>query len=371
MFSKPGVFDASSYRRSFAFRKPAMPDSSHYFLRPRPIKFFLPVLRLGWLLLAFSAMVQGQTTAPAADLTIDEIIRLDASLVVLDVQALNRKTGQIINGLKPADFELYEDGVRQEISHFSQDKLALSVVLLMDLSGSVSPVLKEIQSGALLALDRLKENDEVAVVAFSSETVVVQDFTRDRRLIIDKIGSIEKTPVIGQGTSLYEGMSSAARHMGKAGNPTSRRVIIVITDNVAWEYHFSGMTERELSDQIFESGSMVCGLVVEGAMTSTEKIFTRDRGGEDRYRRKMTVDPFANQTGGEMIKASKTEVNSRLALLIEHLRTRYSLGFTPPREKTDGNFHRITLSLRPETRKRLGDVVIRTRQGYYAKRQRE
>ena len=83
-------------------------------------------------------------------------------------------------------FELYEEGVKQEITHFSQDKLSLSVILLMDLSASASPVLKEIQSDALLALDRLRERDEVAVMAFSSKTQLVQDFTRDRRLIVKK-----------------------------------------------------------------------------------------------------------------------------------------------------------------------------------------
>src|SRR5262249_48560486 len=192
----------------------------------------------------------------------------------------------------------------------------LSVVLFMDLSGSVSPVLKEIQSGALLALDRLKENDEVAVIAFSSDTKLVQDFTRDRRLIIEKISTIDKTPVIGLGTSLFDGLLDAATHMSNAGNPSSRRVIIAVTDNVAWEYHFSGLSEKEVADRIIESGSMVCGLVVEGAMTRTEKIFSWNRPGNDIYRRKMSVDPFANQTGGELIKAAKTEVNSRLTLLI-------------------------------------------------------
>src|SRR5262249_1782506 len=123
-------------------------------------QIFLPV----WLIaLTFGLYPQApRQNPPASDLTIEEIIRLDTNLVVLDVQVLDRKTGEIVSGLKPTDFELFEDGLRQDVTHFSQDKLSLSVVLLMDLSGSVSPVLKEIQSGALLALDRLKENDEVA-----------------------------------------------------------------------------------------------------------------------------------------------------------------------------------------------------------------
>src|SRR5215510_10839106 len=75
---------------------------------------------------------------PKREIILTESIRLNTDLVVIDAQALDRKTGRIINGLKAADFELYEDGVRQEITHFSQDGLTLSVILLMDLSGSVS-----------------------------------------------------------------------------------------------------------------------------------------------------------------------------------------------------------------------------------------
>ncbi|MGE0132476.1 MAG: VWA domain-containing protein [Blastocatellales bacterium] len=331
-------------------------------LKRRPGNFCLIVL-----LSAVLFSVCPAQNPSSQEVILQEPIKLSTDLVVLDVQVLNRKTGDIINGLKAADFELYEDGVKQEITHFSQDRLSLSVILLMDLSGSVSPVLKEIQSGALLALDRLKEKDEVAVVAFSSETQLVQDFTPDRKLIVEKIGHIEKTPVIGQGTSLFEGLKFAAIHMNKASNPTSRRVIIAITDNIAWEYHFSGLSEKEVSDRILESGSMVCGLVVEGAMTKTEKIFNWERPGNDIYRRRMSVDPFANQTGGEIIKSNKTEVNARLALLIDHLRTRYSLGFSSKKEQADGGFRRVSLALTREAQKRLGDVVVRTKQGYYAR----
>jgi VWFA-related protein len=322
-----------------------------------------------------SAILNPQSEGRGQDQTkreiiLSESIRLSTDLVVIDAQALDRKTGRIINGLKASDFELFEDGVRQEIAHFSQDGLELSVILLMDLSGSVSPVLKEIQSGALLALERLKENDEVAVIAFSSDTQLVQDFTRDRKLIVEKIGHIEKTPVIGQGTSLFDGLRDAAVHMNKASNPLSRRAIVVVTDNIAWEYHFSGLSEKEVADKIFESGSMVCGLVVEGAMTRTEKIFNWHRPGADIYRRRMTVDPFAAQSGGEVIRSDKTEVNARLAMLIDHLRTRYSLGFISKKERADGSFRRISLALTQEARKRLGDVMIRTKQGYYARPQK-
>jgi len=296
-----------------------------------------------------------------------ETIRLSTNLVVVDTQVLRRKTGEVINGLTEADFELYEDGVRQEMTHFSQDKLALSIILLIDLSGSVSPVLHYISDGALSALQRLKENDEVALMTFSSSTHLLADFTRDRELVVEKIAGIEKSPVIGQGTLLYKALAEAAGHMSKAGNPTSRRVIVTVTDNVSWDYYQYGVSEQEVRDGIIRSGSMVCGLIVEGSLTRAEKMFRRDRDGRDMFRRRMTIDQFAHLTGGELMKAPSTEISMRLAQLIDHLRTSYSIGFSPGRDQTDGRYRRITISLTPQARKRLGDVEIRFKQGYYAR----
>ena len=99
----------------------------------------------------------------------------------------------------------------------------------------------------------------------------------------------------------------------------------------------------------------------------TEKIFNRKPAQNDPFRRRMSIDLFVSQTGGEVIKAEKSGVSAHLALLIDHLRTRYSLGFSPKRELRDGRFRQIKLGLTPEAQQRLGEVVIRTRQGYYAR----
>ena len=304
--------------------------------------------------------VAGQTPS----ISDSETIRLDTSLVVFDAQVINRRTGEFVNGLRANDFILLDDGAAQEITHFSQDRLNLSVILLLDLSGSVSPVLQEIRLGALGALSRLKQADEVSLMAFSSKTELVQDFTRDRRVIVDRIGQIEKTPVIGQGTSLFQALSDAALHMGQKASGSSRRVIIVITDNVAWDYNSAALGEPEVARQILSSGSMVSGLVVEGSLTRTEKLFRRDRDGRDIYRRRMTIDPFIDLTGGEMVRANPAEVSSQLARLVDQLRSRYSFGYTPKREGNTAGYHEIRLELTAQAAQRLGGVMVRTRRGY-------
>ncbi|HMB28095.1 MAG TPA: hypothetical protein VKS99_08300, partial [Blastocatellia bacterium] len=112
-------------------------------------RVLLPTVCLAACSVVFSLAIRNQESAirnpqsaiqepPKREIILTESIRLSTDLVVIDAQALDRKTGRIINGLKAADFELYEDGVKQEITHFSQDGLTLSVILLMDLSGSVS-----------------------------------------------------------------------------------------------------------------------------------------------------------------------------------------------------------------------------------------
>ncbi len=65
--------------------------------------------------------------------------------------------------------------------------LPLSVVLLLNISPSVHPVIEEIHKGALHALQSLKPEDEVALMVFAGVTELIQDFTKDRQLILDKI----------------------------------------------------------------------------------------------------------------------------------------------------------------------------------------
>jgi VWFA-related protein len=121
-----------------------------------------------------------------------ELIRVNANLVLVDVKVVNKETGRTVQGLKVEDFELYEDGIQQEITHLSQDKLPLSVLLVLDVSNSMQSVIKQLRQGALQALQHLKPEDEVALMAFASRPQLTQNFTKDRELIVNKIDIVTK-----------------------------------------------------------------------------------------------------------------------------------------------------------------------------------
>jgi len=61
-----------------------------------------------------------------------EVVKIDVDLVKIDALVLQKNTARIVGGLQKEDFLLYEDGIKQEITHFSHDQLPLSVVLAID-----------------------------------------------------------------------------------------------------------------------------------------------------------------------------------------------------------------------------------------------
>lgn len=295
-------------------------------------------------------------------------IKLSVELVVLDVEVLNQKTGQIIGNLKKQDFLLYEDGVRQEITHFSHEKMPLSILLLLDVSASVQPVIERIRDGALHSLDCLRPEDEVALMAFAKTAQLVQDFTKEKRVIVDKIEAIHQaTGLSRKGTYLNEAVHQAASHLRAAANPTTRRVIITVTDNVSSQLTFVGHSEREALYELFESGGVLCALVpsewIGAVLRNTKQLSLPGR-----FLFSGSVNNFAKETGGIVLKARREEIQTKLDGLIGRLRARYSLGYVSSNPKCDGQFRRLKLKISPGVEGREGKVMILSKRGYYASR---
>ena len=117
----------------------------------------------------------------------EQVFRVRVDLVVVDAQVLNKKTKRPVEAMRREDFQLYENGVQQQIASFSRDELPLSIVFLFDLTDSVRPVLKPLAQGALRALQHLKPQDEAAVMVYAASAQMLQDFTTDRQLIVNAI----------------------------------------------------------------------------------------------------------------------------------------------------------------------------------------
>lgn len=304
-------------------------------------------------------------SASAQTTSAQETLKIRTDLVVVDAQVTDKKSRETIRGLKAEDFELFEDNVKQPIETLSQDKLPLSIVLLLDISPSVRPVIEKVRAGALQALGRLKPEDEVALMVFAGWTELIQDFNKDRQLILDKLGqALDKK---GGGTRIHEAVAKAARQMRYATNPNSRRVIIVVTDNQgSMQRQDDPISEEEVKQALLDHGATVCGLIVRSWLNVADAVIFQHPVIQEHIKR-TSVNPYAELTGGEMSGANKDEVNVRLGEMIDRLRNRYTLGYLPLNQKFDGKHRRIRLALTREARRRLGgEIAINHRQGYYA-----
>ena len=297
----------------------------------------------------------------------DAVFRVTADLVVVDAQVVSKKTGRTIGALDRRDFEIYEDGVKQETTFFSQNELPLSIVFLFDLTESVQPVLKPLAAGALEALGHLKQEDETAVMVYSASAQLLQDFTTDRALTV---AAIQKASDMTSDQEAYfnEGLYQAAGQSDRAKNPSSRRVIIWLTDNVPNIPNKRVHAEADAFQKLFETGTVVSCLLERSAMSDIFLVLHK-RNPMFAFSRKHNppgdVYKYADQTGGQVMKSGKTEVATKLAELIDQIRTRYSLGYRPSADQPPGKFCEIRLKVSPEVEKREGQALVKAKRGYY------
>lgn len=295
-----------------------------------------------------------------------EDVRLAVDLVVLDAQVLQQKTGRVVGFLKGEDFVLSEDGVKQQITHFSQDSLPLSVLFLIDRGGCLDPFTEKVRRAIVDSVRKLKRHDEVALMAFHDTTELIMPFARGENRIID--GLDHMTPHDEEANHCFNrAFYEAAEYMKRAGNPDGRRVIIVIT-SVTTYFDCSGPSGDEARRAILESGSVVCGIIpktpgqriesgVMHAITGIGGVFKA---------RSSNLNKLAEETGGEVLTDKPENLDRIFNDLIDHLRTRYVIGFVSTNTKRDGAFRKVKLDIVPSLQKPDSKLVVKTRRGYLA-----
>ena len=303
----------------------------------------------------------------------DDKLQLAVDLVVLDALVQQQKTSRTVGDLQKDDFILYEDGVRQAITHFDRDTLPLSVLLLVDRGGCLDPFNEQVRHATGEALKRLKPEDEVALMTFHDTTQIIQGFTRNRSRLMD---AIRRTPPHDEAANhcFNRAFYDAASYMQRAGNPDGRRVIIVIT-GVTKGLECPGPSVEEAHMAILESGSVVCGLIPKSPIQQMESgIMSAVTGIGGLFKvRSSGVNKLAEETGGEVMSDKPEHLDRAFNTLVEHLRTRYSLGFVSTNPKRDGTFRKVKLDITPsvvKARASEGKLVVRTRRGYVASKKR-
>ena len=156
----------------------------------------------------------------------------------------------------------------------------------------------------------------------------------------------------------------------RAGNPDGRRVIIMIT-GITTYFGCAGTSADEARMAVLESGSVVCGIIPKTAGQRMENgIMIAAAGIGGFFKAKSSnLKQLADETGGEVLTDKPENLDHTFNDLIDHLRTRYTLGFVSTNKKRDGSFRKLKIELAHPATKSEDRLVVKTKRGYVAARE--
>jgi len=310
--------------------------------------------------------------------------RATSELVLVDVQVIHKKTNTAFGELQAKDFDLSEEGVPQKILFLGRDQLPLSVILLFDLTRSERRDLGHLAAGARGALAHLNPEDEVAVMVYAASARLIDGFTLDRERTAAAIARAA-TMKSDDAAFFNEAMYQAAVQLANSGNPSGRRVILWLTDNLPnlptnymLQGHDEGLggtlphTEEQAIHKLHDSSTVVMPLLVkdrlyiwgEWIVSNDRREYAREHPNSEDYP-PGEARKYAELTGGFAFELRGKKVEDRLAEVIDSIRTRYTIGYRPAEIKPPGTFCRLKVALAPGAPLRPQEWRVLARAGYY------
>ena len=361
-------------------------------MRSREVKAMRSHFRIASSAAVFVALLavglQGQQ--PPEPQSGQESFRFKSGVELINVTAtVTDASGRFVPGLRQEDFIVYEDDERQEVTHFSSDRVPVSLGLVVDTSSSMAG---EKIDAARSALDRflydlLDRDDEIFLYTFSNDPALLQNWTSDRQALSRAVNRM--TP--HGGTAMYDAVAEAIP-LSQRGQ-FRKKAIVVISDGNDTS---SSTRIRDVQQLIRESESMVYAIGIDCSGDTSRRlrnsgIFEQrrgpfpipfpipgTRGGWPQPRQPQRPDPrgwtspcndpvnvaalrdMTDDSGGrtEVIRNAR-DLNPATASIADELSKQYYLGYQAAGKK-DGRWHTIRVEVRG------GRYVVRARKGYIA-----
>jgi len=249
------------------------------------------------------------------------------------IDALVTEGGRPLLGLQPADFDVSDNGVPQQVDLVSFEQIPLNVVLALDMSDSVAGErLSQLQDAGGAVLAGLTKDDQAALVTFSNVVSLAAPlsgrFTDVRRALDDAYGFGE--------TSLVDGVYAAMQ----VGEMDAGRALLMV-----------------FSDGLDTASWLTADAVLESARRSDAVAYSAAIG-------EGASSPFLRElsalTGGTMYKIDSTrDLRAAFLRILEEFRHRYLISYTPHGVSSSG-WHRLEVKVKNHR------AAVKARPGYLA-----
>lgn len=182
-----------------------------------------------FLLVAFVTIgIAGVFAAPSGQQQDDgQTFRFRTGVELINVTAtVTDRSGRFVPGLGREDFRVYEDGIEQPVTHFSSERVPVSLGVALDTSGSMAGDKIRAAREALnrFLFDLLDRTDEVFLYRFDASPELVEGWTTDRSRISAELRRIQPRG----GTALYDTVAEAVP-LAQSGR-NKKKALVVISD---------------------------------------------------------------------------------------------------------------------------------------------
>jgi Ca-activated chloride channel family protein len=305
----------------------------------------MSLFRAGMAIAAVSALtatsLPGQTAQQQSP-----VFRASADVVTVD--AAVQRDRRPVTGLKPADFELLDNGVPQEISDLAYERLPIDVALVLDVSASVTgSVLEELGRALRQVRADLLPSDRLRLLVFNMSVRRLVDFSQPAANIDEALASVR-----GAGSSAV--FDSLAVALSTFDAPGRRRLVVLFTDG----QDSSSISDVETLLDVARRTTPTVAVILGTPNSERPASLLRTSSTVSTLTVGALSDRIALETGGMVAPLKPGEnLTSKFRRMLQEFRSSYVLYFTPRGVERSGAH---TLEVRV---KRPG-VDVRARRGY-------
>ncbi len=274
-------------------------------------------------------------------------------------------TGRLVPNLTKEDFEVYDNGKLQPISVFQNEAQPLSIIVMLDRSGSMADNYRLVTRATEELVRGLAPADKARIGSFADKILIEpEEFTSDHRTLINILRTEQKPD---GPTPLWNATNKA---LASLVDQDGRKVVLLFTDGVDSPGGFktNNSSVMDVIDRASRDDVMIYTIGLEARLPYGKQQAPLGGlggfgGGFEQRGMTQRPDPglpkIADETGGGYFELTRTDdLRQTFARVIEELRQQYTLGFAPP--KLDGKRHEIEVKLKQKGMK------ARARKNYVA-----
>lgn len=313
-------------------------------MKRKNLSLFLQILSVG--LLASTLVFSQAATGDEA-----EMILLRASVI--------DKKGKPVENLKAEQFVVKEDGVEQEIKYFSDRKESASVLIMMDVSGSIDRFIRETYAEHALKFIQNNSEHEYSLLAFNNKIEELADWgsgSNHRQQITDSINKMSETKKSAGNTAFFDAVLFALEKFKNSRH--EKKILLVFSDGYDND---SKKTFSALEKELKKSNvSVFTVAALPGDSTGAQILMAMP-----------LLEEIDRISGGKAFyPQNKTEMEGVMQLIGLIVKTQYVIGYIPKKPQKDRNWHKleIRVSAVNEKGKNLKTSII-ARAGYSAEKQ--